>query len=211
VEEKDRWSLHVEYLKLAVGLSTAVVAAAAAIYVDESKIPADGTRYWLAVGLGVFLLTLVASVAGIGLFGNHFSHVEPLPPIHVAAGADQAAVKAAIDAARAAHGGLSVHARRALHATNVSFATLLVAVGLLAVFVVLRTLGPTSASALDRAIRLASNNLNIDTAKGETAALRSADLQGDKYVMTYEISPGSKQVVVVTDAGATKVHSWRRQ
>jgi hypothetical protein len=71
MNENEKWSFHVEYLKLAIALATAVIAAAAAIYVDSSKIPMDSTRYFLLYGIGAFFAMLITSVWSLALLGSH--------------------------------------------------------------------------------------------------------------------------------------------
>jgi hypothetical protein len=81
MEEKDRWSVIIEYLKLEIALSTAVIAAAATIYGDSSKIPGGSANFWLfdvsnryllfTAVIG-FFLTLLASVSALICFSNHF-------------------------------------------------------------------------------------------------------------------------------------------
>lgn len=98
MEEKDRWSIHVEYLKMAIALATALIAAGAAIYVDASKIPPDGSRYLLLAAVGIFFITLFCSVYSIASLANHFLH---LPQAGVAESAAQAQALAPQRTARA--------------------------------------------------------------------------------------------------------------
>lgn len=81
MEEKDSWSILVEYLKVAIALSAAIIAAAAAIYVDNAKIPSGSvefpwfelpTRYFLFGGILCFFLVLLTSVLTLGFLSNHF-------------------------------------------------------------------------------------------------------------------------------------------
>src|SRR5207253_2777673 len=74
MEEKDRWSIHIEYLKVAIALATALIAAGAAIYIDVSKIPTDYSRYILLAGVGVFFIMLASSVWAVASLANHFLH-----------------------------------------------------------------------------------------------------------------------------------------
>jgi hypothetical protein len=68
--ENERWSAHLEYLKVAVALSTATLAAAAAVYSDPSKIPTDGSKYVLFACAAAVLATLVMSVFAIVAVAN---------------------------------------------------------------------------------------------------------------------------------------------
>src|ERR1700722_19848378 len=109
MEEKDSWSILLEYLKLAIGLSTAIIAAAAAFYVDNSKIPtgqltvcgfAIPARYLLLVGVAAFGLVLACALFTMGFLSNHFVKFPTAARSSAAAGAKSATASAA--AARAA-------------------------------------------------------------------------------------------------------------
>ncbi|MGH6644462.1 MAG: hypothetical protein ACRED3_17375 [Bradyrhizobium sp.] len=104
MEEKDAWSVHVEYLKLAIALSTAVIAATVAIYVDNSKIPtgqielcgfALTARLLLLLGVGSFLGVLVTSLLTVMFLANHFVTFQSSPLSRAAAWVKIAATAAA--------------------------------------------------------------------------------------------------------------------
>src|SRR5438270_6519402 len=147
MEENERWSIHLEYLKVAIALSTALLAAAAAIFVDSSKIPTDDSRYLLLLGAAGFFLVLIAAVVGMGFLGNHL----------VTFGTAKAA---------------AAPKRRstiAVVAMNISFGCLVGAALLLGLFFGLRTLHP-GGSSFDQAIATGTNALQrfLHHDRGET-------------------------------------------
>jgi hypothetical protein len=189
MEENDRWSLHVEYLKLAIGLSTAVIAAGAAIYVDDTKIPPDDARYLLLFGIISFALTLIASVLGLGKLSDYIAYFPP-------------AGTAPTDA----------HKKKAWWAVfwaNTSFTLLVISALLVGGFFGLRT-WTAGGPAFERAITIGKRSLNLDLSIGETAALKSIELQGDKYVMVFQIAPSNVLATAITDAAGTKLQSLKK-
>ena len=73
--ETDRWGAHLEYFKLSIALTTALIAAAAAIYFDFAKIPTDNiSRFLLLASVVLFSITLVSSVWGVAALSNHLLH-----------------------------------------------------------------------------------------------------------------------------------------
>lgn len=110
MEEKDAWSVHVEYLKLAIALSTAVIAATVAIYVDNSKIPTGQiefcgfvltARFLLLLGVASFLGVLVTSLLTVMFLANHFVTFQSSPLSRAAAWVKVAATAAATASASA--------------------------------------------------------------------------------------------------------------
>jgi hypothetical protein len=59
MNDKDKYSAHLEYLKVAITISTALLAVAAAIFSDSSKMPVDASRYALLTSAGFVFVTLV--------------------------------------------------------------------------------------------------------------------------------------------------------
>jgi hypothetical protein len=188
MEENDRWGLHVEYLKLAIGLSTAVIAAAAAIYVDDTKIPSDNTRYLLLAGIVSFAFVLLASVCALGKLSNYIAYFP------AAGGATAADTK---------------KAWWAVFCANTSFVLLVASAGVFGLYFGIRTLD-AGGPAFERAIATGKKSLDLDLTKGETAALKSIELQGDKYVMTFLIAPSNIIAVSTTDAAGTKLQSLKK-
>jgi hypothetical protein len=65
MNDKDKYSAHLEYLKVAITISTALLAVAAAIFSDSSKMPVDASRYALLTSAGFVFVTLVSSIFAI--------------------------------------------------------------------------------------------------------------------------------------------------
>jgi hypothetical protein len=201
MEEKDRWAIHVEYLKVAIALATALIAAAAAIYVDASKIPTDCSRYFLLAGVGAFVLTLFCSVYSVATLASHFIN---LPRAGVVEPAADAAEGIALREAR------TRRANRVVGWASGSFVFLFLGAALLAVFFGIRTFD--AGSTFDRAIATANaaSAKLIDPNKGESEKLKSVEAQTDTYRLTYEVSPGGANIIVITDWLGTNMKSVAR-
>lgn len=198
MNENDRWGAHLEYFKLTIALATALIAGAAAIYVDTSKIPLDNSQFVLLAGVAVFLVTLISSVLGVAFLGNHLLHFVSSP----ATGTVPQDQRDAMDR----------RSRRVVRSANWSFGSLLVASAALGVFFGFRTVQATWTS-FERAIataRIANQSL-VNPVKGETADLKTIDLQGDKYQLVFQISPGPGTTTIITDATGEKLTSAHRQ
>lgn len=190
MDEKDRWSVHVEYLKLAIALATALIAAAAAIYVDDTKIPSDVSRYFLIGGIAVFFVTLICSVWSLASLGNLLIHV----PRQDATPATPA---------------INPHARRAVLLANLSFVCLVGGVGLLVTFFLLRTFNAGGAS-FERALATAKIANRDLTAKGEAVSLKSIEFVGNEFQLIFQITPGPGTTAIVTDGNGTFKSSKRQ-
>jgi hypothetical protein len=190
MEEDDRWGLHLEYLKLAIGLSTAVIAASAAIYSEDTKIPTDDSRYLLLVGVIAFALVLIASILGLGKLSDYIAYFPGgTTPAEVAQ-----------------------HKKKAWWAVfwmNTSFGLLIVSAVLVGGFFVVRTWN-AGGPAFERAIAVGKRSLNLDLSKNESATLKSIELQGDKYVMVFQIAPSNAMATAITDAAGTKLQSLKK-
>jgi 4-amino-4-deoxy-L-arabinose transferase-like glycosyltransferase len=216
--ENDRWGAHLEYFKLSIALTTALIAAAAAIYFDFAKIPTDYSRYILLVGVVLFSITLGFSVLGVAKLGNYLLYVPRDTTTPAAAQTATAAQTAAPTAAQTATptaaqiDDMNRLSRLVVKCANVSFFSLVAAVIALGWFFWVRTFQIAEAS-FERAIAsalIANRNL-VDATKGETVTLKSLDLQGNNYQLTFQISPGPGTTTIVTDGAGTKVTSARRQ
>jgi hypothetical protein len=217
MEEKDRWSVHVEYLKIAIALATALIAAAAAIYVDVSKIPVDQSRYFLLAGVAVFFVTLISSVWSIASLSNHFIHAARegpavLSPTSAVDGPNIPTPAAQGGTPKQSSSGRNLRARRAVWWANISFFSLAVGAGLLALFFALRTIN-SGGMLFERAIGIseAASRKLIDSAK-ETISLKSIEHQGgDTYRLIFQVSPGPGNITVVTDPLGANLKSATRQ
>jgi hypothetical protein len=139
-----------------------------------------------------FTIMLVASVASLACLANHIV-MSPYTPSSTAT--------VTVNKSRGSWWGITF--------ANVSFLTLVLAVGCLAAFYMKRTWYYPLAS-FDRTIALARSGLQLDSTKNETASLKTLDLQGDKYVITFTLSPGSGNATVVTDAMGTTIQSIKK-
>ncbi|WP_374306827.1 hypothetical protein [Methylocella sp.] len=189
MDEHERWSFHLEYLKVALTLATAVIAAAAAIYVDDAKIPGGPARYWLAAGVASFVLMLVASAASLGLLSSHVALYQPPP-----AGAPPPASRLVW---------------WTITCANASFVFLVLGALGLAWFFAQRTL-EANGDGFERAVTLARRALPLDASKNETAALKSVALVGDAYELSFSIAPGGGAATVITDAAGRQVRLAKR-
>jgi hypothetical protein len=198
MEEKDRWGIHVEFLKIAIALATALIAAGAAIYVDASKIPTDYSRYFLLGGVGVFFLTLITSVYCVACLANHFLHEPRAGATDPAPGTPEANAR-------------TRRARRVVRYANFSFFALIVGAGLLGCFFTIRTLA-AGGTAFERAIATANaaSGTLIDPAKGESKKLKSIEALTDSYQVVFEVAPGGGNITVLTDALGTNLKSATR-
>jgi hypothetical protein len=202
MEEKDRWGAQVEYLKLAIALSTTLIAAAAVIYVDEAKIPTDSlSRAALLLGVGCFLCLLVASAASLGLLSNHL--------VYFQAPAQNLATAAAPGATSTNPLPLNKYVRWSLHLANASFSFLCLAAIIFAGFFGVRSFA-SRPPAFERAIALGKSGLVLDPSKNETATLKSVDLQGDAYSMTFVLSPGGGIATAVVDNNGDRLKSVKK-
>jgi hypothetical protein len=213
MEENERWSIHLEYLKLAIALATALIAAAAAIYVDGTKIPVDDSRFILLGAIALFALMLVSSVVSIGKLGNHLIHFG-----RAAAGATAApattttATPVTTATATATPAPDNRRAKSAIRAANVSFGCLLIGAFLLVAFFAVRTLS-IPLNSFDRALQTATRGAStlVNKAKGEGLSLKSIDGQSAKWVLDFSITPSGQIITVETDATGGKILTARRQ
>ena len=77
MNDKDKWSAHLEYLKTAITIAAVILAAASAIYSDPTKIPHDGAKYVLLLSAICVLVTLVSSVMGVIHLSNYLIRSDP--------------------------------------------------------------------------------------------------------------------------------------
>lgn len=74
MNDKDKWSAHLEFAKLVLALASALLTATAIIYADPTKIPRGASRYILllcdASLLGTLIFSVLASIALSNLLVN---------------------------------------------------------------------------------------------------------------------------------------------
>lgn len=180
--ENDRWSVHLEYLKLTVTLATGILALAVAVYSDGAKIPADGSRYVLLGCAGAVLLTLVLATLGITALGNHLLHWED-------PGSGPTINQAIADRNK-------VRANKVLWRSGGAFFLLVFSGALLAVFFGFRTLSSTPIT-VDKITQAATAFVATQVTPNETATLRTIDVKGDDYQIVFSVSPGTKSLVTL--------------
>jgi hypothetical protein len=181
MEEKDRWSVVLEYLKLAVTLATGLLAVAAAIYSDATKVPTDNSRFVLLGCVAFVLLTLIGSVLGVIKLSNHY-RMWRKPE-----GADADATAAANEKRSRA---VTVNA-------GLSFFGLVAAGIALSAFFAWRTLA-LDASSPTQVLTVADGLVasRIDPKK-ETATIRGFETRPDRFYVTYAITPGTKTITFI--------------
>ncbi len=72
MSDQEKWSAHLEYLKVAITLSTAILAVSAGVFADSSKIPVDSSRIALLISALFVFLTLVFSIIGVIRLSNFY-------------------------------------------------------------------------------------------------------------------------------------------
>ncbi len=92
---------------------------------------------------------------------------------------------------------------------RISFVMLLVAGATLGAFFVLRTLRGHD-PAFEQAVVLGKTSLHLDSSKNETATLKTLDLQGSTWIMTFVVNPSGYMATVVTDDRGVILKSMKR-
>jgi hypothetical protein len=102
-------------------------------------------------------------------------------------------------------------ARRVVRWANSSFFALVIGAGLLGSFFTMRTLD-AGGTPFERAIATANvaTGKLVDTAKGESAKLKSIEALTDSYRVVFDVTPGGGNVTVLTDALGTNLKSATR-
>jgi hypothetical protein len=175
--ENNRWSAHLEYLKVAIALSTATLAVAAAVYSDPAKVPLDSSKNVLFACAAAVLVTLVMSVFAIIAVANRVAATTPGPSTF----------------------GITFW-------SGLSFFALIASGVLLLVFFGMRTLsvasGPQQAIEASQAfVEKQAAKAN------ETVALSSLEARADKYYLTFKVEPTAKTAAVVYDPKTNSVIS----
>jgi hypothetical protein len=191
MNDKDKWSAHLEYLKVAITLATAMLTVAAAIYSDPSKIPTDNSKFALLVCAIFVFLTLVSSVTAVIHLSNYL--IRPVDP-------------AAPDVADDRRRGSKITV-----AAGASFFCL-VATGLcILVFFSWRTFShePTPPLvAIEAVTEILKGQIDSRT---ESLSLDSFEARGNEYLLDYTIVPGGNKFHSSFDPKAGRVESIKRQ
>ena len=187
--ETDRWSGHLEYLKVAVTLATATLAVAAAVYSDGDKIPRDNSKYALLASAGFVALALFASLLAFAALANRLALMGGAAPPDPAPGTG-----------------------RITRTCGASFIFLGLAGFCLGVFFWMRTFSDEPVNAPLQAIE-ASQSLVTKKSKqpGELVTLSKFETAADKFNLTFKLTPGSKTVLVVFDPKTKSVVSLSEQ
>lgn len=77
--EKDRWSVLLEFLKVAIAISSAIIGASVVIYIDPNRRPVGVSKYVLIIELLLVLMTLIFSIRAIVLMSNIVLNADHLP------------------------------------------------------------------------------------------------------------------------------------
>ena len=182
MNDKDKWSAHLEYLKVAITLSTAILAVAAAIYSDPTKIPAGTASYMLLLAAIFVFLTLVASILAIIFLCNYLIR---------ATGAGRPA--------------------RITAASGISFFGLVAAGFFILLFFFVRTFtGGPMISAL-QATETVSSVLKGRVTPNESVVLDSIKHDGNEYVLDYSVMPSNAKYQASVSATDGHVEWIKRQ
>lgn len=76
MNDKDKWSAHLEFCKLVITLSTALLTATAIIYADNSRMPRGASRYILFICDLSLLATLGCSIMASIYLSNLLVHTD---------------------------------------------------------------------------------------------------------------------------------------
>lgn len=187
MNDKDKWSAHLEYLKVAITLSTAILTVAAAIYSDATKIPSDASKYILLTSAIFVFLTLVTSITGVIHLSNFL--IRPTDD-------------KALDTSRA---------NRITRAAGASFFSFLATGVCIITFFLMRTIssGVTlPASAIDSVSSILKKQI---TDPAERLVFERFEVKGAKYVIDYTIAPGSTIVRASVDTGTGLIETIERR
>ena len=180
MNDKDRWSAHLEYLKVAITLATAILVAAAAIYSDSSKVPTDNSKYVLLISAIFVFATLVSSILAVIKLSNYLIR----PDLNI------------VDRQQAAQ-----ITRRA----GVSFFCLTATGFFILIFFAMRTFGGASippANAISEVTRTLSQQ--IDTQK-ESLRFNSFEAKGGKYLISYDVPQTATKFQATVDIYTGKI------
>lgn len=192
MNDKDKWSAHLEYLKVAITLSTAILAVAAAIYSDPSKIPQDISKYMLLLSAICVFTTLVSSITAIIYLCNYLIRPNPDP-----------ANPANTDEARA---------RKITKSAGVSFYSLIVAGFFILLFFAVRTFYTEATIPAFQAIETVSSILKGQiNSQTESLILNSSELKGNDYILNYTVTPNNIKFQALVNVANGQIEWLKRQ
>jgi hypothetical protein len=188
MNDKDKWSAHLEYLKVAITLSTAILAVAAAIYSDSAKIPGDASKYALLASAIFVFLTLVTSIMGVIYLSNYL-------------------IRATTDTADAQ----GKKARKITYAAGASFFSFLATGACILAFFLMRTFSSAvvpPARALENVATILKGQFS---ATGERLVFQRFEVKGSKYLVEYLVGQGPRTFRATLDANTGQVESIEGQ
>jgi hypothetical protein len=186
MNDKDKYSAHLEYLKVAITISTALLAVAAAIFSDSSKMPVDASRYALLTSAGFVFVTLVSSIFAIVYLCNFLVRSDEQD---------------------------TTGANKITRASGVSFFSIVLAGAFVLVFFFARTLGgATAAVPASQAVDTVSNVLKTQMSnQQESLILTELRRESGSYILSYSIVPGSTKIQASVSASSGQVEWIKRQ
>ncbi|NPV19946.1 hypothetical protein [Bradyrhizobium aeschynomenes] len=186
MNDKDKWSAHLEYLKVAITLSTAILAVAAAIYSDATKIPNDASKWALLASVIFVLLTLVTSISGVIYLSNFLIRT----------------VDATLDTGRA---------RKITKSAGASFFCFLATGFCILLFFLMRSFGggvSLPASAVDSVSALLRKQISDPADRLNFVRF---EMKGSKYIVDYMINQGPTSFRASVDVTTGQVELIERK
>ena len=193
MNDKDKWSGHLEYLKVAITLSSAILAVAATIYSDPQKIPPDVSKFFLLLSvIGVFA-TLVASIVSIIFLCNYLIRSVP-------ADADQAAQEA------------QQRGRKITIAAGASFYLFIASGFFLLAFFALRSFSGGGITSPIQATETVSNILKGQISRpNANLVFDGLQLKNGHYQIDYTVMPDAVRFQAYASAATGQIEWIRRQ
>jgi hypothetical protein len=185
MNDKDKWSGHLEYLKAAITLATAILAVSAAVYSDATKIPTDYSKYFLLTAATFVFVTLVSSIIAVIHLCNFLIRPDDTQP----------------DLERAA---------KITWYAGGSFFGLLLAGFFITLFFALRTFygGVTPPpGAIEASTDVLQKQIDLQT---EKLVLDEFMIKGTDYLIDYIVIPGNRKFHVVFDPTKGRIESIKR-
>lgn len=184
MQDHEKWSAHLEYLKVAITLATAIVAASAAMYLDDSKIPAGWVKYILLAAVVSASGMLLFSILGVIRLGNFLTTKN---------GSNETEL-----------------AKKVTRVSGISFFFSVATGAAFLLFVVVQTtssrdIAPTAA--LQNVAAILKGQLKTD----ESLALQRLELKGGKYSVDFAVLPGPGAFHASLDAASGRIEAIERR